>query len=51
MSSNIEFVVAAYGIWFVSFATYLVLLVRRSRSLERALARLSRAGVREDGGA
>ena len=43
MPDHWEYVVAAYGLWGAVFGGYLVYLARKSRALERALARIAGA--------
>ena len=50
MPHNWEYVAAAYGIWTLIFAAYIVWLVRRSSVVERALRRLGE-GPRQGTGA
>jgi len=40
---NVEFVIAAYGIWCGAVAVYLLVLLRRSRHARGALRRLQSA--------
>ena len=40
MPKNFEFVFAAYGIWVVTFAVYLVYLRHKARSAQQALRRM-----------
>jgi len=51
MPKNFEFVIAAYGIWVVSFSVYFYLLMRRSRRLRAALERMAQARRRDRSGA
>jgi hypothetical protein len=41
MPDNWEYVAAAYGVWALTFAAYIVYLARRSRAVKRALRRLT----------
>lgn len=42
MPKYFEFVFAAYGIWIGVFAVYLVLLIRKSRRVRRAMEDIAR---------
>lgn len=41
MPKHFEFVLAAYGLWVVAFAVYLLYLNRKARITRRTLARMS----------
>jgi len=50
LPNNWEYVFAAYGIWALALLGYVFRLVRRSRTVSRALSRLDSANERAQSG-
>ena len=49
MPKHYEFVMAAYAVWIVVFAVYVVLLWRKSRRVTRNLQQLDRKAAEPEG--
>ena len=50
MPDHVEYVIAAYGAWVVTFSVYGLWLLRRGSSIRRALRNLSRKAPANMGG-